>query len=224
MKKILSFKNFLSEGVNDPAIFKAVFLAGGPGSGKSFIVGKTALSSLGFKLINSDILFEINLKRAGLEAKPENIYSDAGQELRNYAKALTKKKLELALIGRLGLVIDGTGKDFNKIKKQAEQLRSLGYDVSMIFVNTDLDTALQRNRQRSRSLPDSTVESMWKDVQKNLGALQSLFSQKMYIVDNSIGSDYESDSNTVYKKIMSWSKTEPDTRIAKKWIQSQRKK
>ena len=29
--------NQLDEGINDTAIFKAVFLAGGPGSGKSFI-------------------------------------------------------------------------------------------------------------------------------------------------------------------------------------------
>jgi hypothetical protein len=48
------FKTFteqveLQEGVNDPAIFKAVFLAGGPGSGKSFIAGKTGLGSFGFR-------------------------------------------------------------------------------------------------------------------------------------------------------------------------------
>jgi len=34
-----SFYSFLEEGVNDPAIFKAVFMAGGPGSGKSFVTG-----------------------------------------------------------------------------------------------------------------------------------------------------------------------------------------
>ena len=48
----------LYEGINDPSIFKAVFLAGGPGSGKSFVVGKTSLKALGFRLINSDDLFE----------------------------------------------------------------------------------------------------------------------------------------------------------------------
>jgi hypothetical protein len=37
---MIKFSQYLSEGINDPAIFKAVFLAGGPGSGKSFIVGK----------------------------------------------------------------------------------------------------------------------------------------------------------------------------------------
>ena len=30
----------MEEGVNDPHIFKAVFLAGGPGSGKSFVANK----------------------------------------------------------------------------------------------------------------------------------------------------------------------------------------
>lgn len=56
---MLTFKSFLNEGVNDPAIFKAIFLAGGPGSGKSFIVGKTGLTSMGYKVVNSDDAFEV---------------------------------------------------------------------------------------------------------------------------------------------------------------------
>jgi predicted kinase len=220
MKK---FKKFISEGVNDPAIFKAVFLAGGPGSGKSFIIGRTALASLGFKVINSDVAFEAALSKAGLEANPENIYSTVGQELRGRAKILTKKKMDLALQGRLGLVIDGTGKDYDKIQKQANKLREIGYEVAMIFVNTDLDTALERNKMRSRSLPDSVVEEMWKDVQKNLGKFQNFFRQKMFIVDNSSGSNYEGAVQNTYKRIMQWSKTAPDTSSAKKWIDSQRK-
>ena len=62
-----SFKTFLDEGVNDPAIFKAIFLAGGPGSGKSFIVGKTGLTSMGYKVVNSDDAFEAAMKKAGME-------------------------------------------------------------------------------------------------------------------------------------------------------------
>ena len=46
MHSFKEFKQELNEGVNDPSIFKAVFLAGGPGSGKSFVVGKTALQAL----------------------------------------------------------------------------------------------------------------------------------------------------------------------------------
>ena len=105
-----SFKYFLEEGVNDPAIFKAVFMAGGPGSGKSFIAGKTGLTSMGLVLINSDDIFEKKLDLAGMETTPKNIYSQKGQTIRGGAKALTAKKQELALNGRLGLLIDGTGK------------------------------------------------------------------------------------------------------------------
>lgn len=219
---MLSFKSFLKEGVNDPAIFKAVFLAGGPGSGKSFIVGKTALGALGFKLINSDIAFERALAKANLEATPENIYSPKGQELRKGAKAITGKRLELALEGRLGLIIDGTGKDYAKIEKQANRLRDLGYEVAMIFVNTDQDTALKRNQMRTRSLPDDEVKSMWKEVQKNLGKFQRFFRNKMFIVDNSEGSDFESDVMMVYKKIMTWSKSKPESSAAREWIKTQR--
>ena len=35
------FKDFLTEGVYDKHIFKAFFLAGGPGSGKSWVASRT---------------------------------------------------------------------------------------------------------------------------------------------------------------------------------------
>lgn len=209
------------EGVNDPSIFKAVFLAGGPGSGKSFIVGKTALSSLGFKVINSDDVFERALAKVNLKPTPEDIYSPLGQQTREQAKITTGKKLELAIAGRLGLVIDGTGKDYVKIEKQADRLRALGYEVAMIFVNTDLDTALARNRMRSRSLPDTEVTSMWKDVQKNIGKFQNFFRQKMFIIDNSEGSNYEGAVLSTYRKIAGWAKTKPESNAAREWIRVQ---
>ena len=217
------FKSYLNEGVNDPAIFKAVFLAGGPGSGKSFIVGKTALQPMGFKLINSDPAFEASLKKAGLTTDPKDIASPEGQAVRAKAKAITQKQMDLALAGRLGLIIDGTGKDLEKITVQVNALREIGYAVIMIFVNTDLETALARNAKRSRSLPDEMVTKMWKDVQKNIGKFQNLFRDRMIIVDNSSGANYDGAILGAYRKILAWSKTEPTDRNAKKWIQQQKK-
>ena len=216
------FIEYLEEGVNDPAIFRAVFLAGGPGSGKSFVVGKTALQPLGLKLINSDPSFEAALKKAGLTTSPEDIASAQGQAARVTAKRLTGKKMELALNGRLGLIIDGTGKDFAKIKKQVDDLRAIGYAVAMIFVNTDMDTALERNSARSRSLPDEMVVKMWKEVQRNLGKFQNLFRDRMMILDNSTGSNIEGATMAVYRKVMTWTKGKPDNRIAVKWIKDQK--
>lgn len=212
----------LEEGVNDPSIFKAVFLAGGPGSGKSFIVGKTALTSLGYKVVNSDLAFERGLQKAGLDMTPTNIYSPKGQDIRNKAKSLTKNMLGGYINGRLGLVIDGTGKDYEKIEKQAIMLQQLGYDIAMIFVNTDKETALLRNKLRSRSLPDAEVSKMWSDVQKNMGKFQRLFGNKMFIVDNSEGSNYQQQTNSVYKKLMNWSKVMPKSKAATSWVNAQK--
>ncbi len=212
----------IMEGVNDPAIFKAVFLAGGPGSGKSFVVGKTSLKALGFRLINSDDAFERGLKKAGLTTDPEDIFSAQGQKVRASAKALTGKIMVRALEGRNGIVVDGTGKDYAKIKKQVDMLREMGYAVHMIFVNTDLETALERNRNRPRSLPDKEVEKMWKDVQKNIGKFQGLFRNRMTIVDNSKGSDIDGATMDAYKKIKAWSEKAPENAKAIKWIKSQK--
>ena len=213
----------IMEGVNDPSIFKAVFLAGGPGSGKSFVVGKTALKALGFRLINSDKLFEKGLKRAGLTTDPDDIASAQGQAVRASAIELTGKILEIALTGRMGIVVDGTGKDYAKIKKQVDIVRDLGYSVHMIFVNTDLETSLLRNSQRDRVLPDDMVTKMWKDVQTNIGKFQTLFRQIMIIVDNSDDSDTEAVTMSAYKKIQSWAAKAPENAIAVKWIKGQQK-
>tara|TARA_A100001011_G_scaffold78847_1_gene81481 strand:- start:2037 stop:2711 length:675 start_codon:yes stop_codon:yes gene_type:complete len=213
----------IMEGVNDPSIFKAVFLAGGPGSGKSFIVGKTSLKALGFRLINSDDAFEKGLKKAGLTTDPEDIASAQGQAVRASAKALTGKILSRSLEGRLGIVIDGTGKDYMKIAKQVQQLRQLGYAVHMIFVNTDLETALKRNQMRPRKLPDDMVTKLWKEVQKNIGKFQGLFRNRMTIVDNSTDSDIEKATMAAYKKIQAWAKKPPENEKAMKWIKGQQK-
>ena len=208
----------LDEGVNDPGIFKAVFLAGGPGSGKSFIVGKTALTTFGLKLINSDDAFEAQLKKAGLKPTPKDIFSPKGQEVRGRAKALTGLKQKLAVNGRLGLVVDGTGKDYDKIAKQAAMLRGMGYETAMVFVNTDLETAQARNAARSRTLPEKEVEKMWHDVQRNIGKFQNFFGRTMFIVDNSEGANWEGAVNSVYKRIGQWVKETPKNPVAQAWI------
>ena len=66
--------DILTEGVYDPGIFKAVFTAGGPGSGKSFAASTLFgmpqrmpfVSAQGLKGVNSDSAFENYLERAKL--------------------------------------------------------------------------------------------------------------------------------------------------------------
>tara|TARA_B110000046_G_C12879581_1_gene349536 strand:+ start:54 stop:734 length:681 start_codon:yes stop_codon:yes gene_type:complete len=222
---MLKFKKFMTEGVDDPAIFKAVFLAGGPGSGKSFIVGKTGLPALGLKVVNSDDAYESAMKKAGLEMSPENIFSVQGQDIRGRAKALTGKKQARYLMGRLGVVIDGTGKDFPKVKKQVQSMEALGYDTAMIFVNTDLETAISRDAARDRTIGEKEVTNYWKTVQKNIGAFQQMFGKKdMLIVDNSDGKDYKAETLRAYRDVQKFLRSPVDNSKAKKWIKQEREK
>ena len=216
---MLRFSQYFQEGVNDPAIFKAVFLAGGPGSGKSFIVGKTGLTSMGYKVVNTDDAFEAGMKKAGMEMTPDNIFSPQGQGIRAKAKRLTGTKEERYIKGRLGLVVDGTGKDPEKIADHAQAVKDLGYDVAMIFVNTDLDTALKRNRERARSLPDAEVEKYWKSVQRNVGKFQRMFGKENFlVVDNSEGKDYQKETLRAYRDVRKFTDA-PLTAKAKRWIE-----
>ena len=214
------FKTFIDEGPNDPAIFKAIFLAGGPGSGKSFIVGKTALPALGFKVVNSDDAFELAMNKAKLVMDPDTIFSTQGQEIRDKAKKLTALKMQGYITGRLGLVIDGTGKNVAKIQGQIKELRSIGYDVGMIYVNTDLDTAIARNDARPRSLPSTQVVTLWKEVQKNIGSFQSMFGSSFQVIDNSQDADSNKGIMSGYKWAAKFAKSNITNPKAKKWIKS----
>tara|TARA_B100001094_G_C17858055_1_gene636018 strand:+ start:63 stop:743 length:681 start_codon:yes stop_codon:yes gene_type:complete len=223
-----SFQEYLElmiqEGVNDPGIFKAFFTAGGPGSGKSYVAGKSGAgknSPYGLKVVNSDNQYEKLLKDAGMAMNPENIFSPKGQEIRGKAKALTAKQQTGYIQGRLGLLVDGTGKDYAKIKKTSDSLRKIGYDSYMLFVNTSLDTAQQRNQMRERKLDKDEVAEMWDAVQKNMGKFQSYFGRdKFILIDNNNATEKIFDK--VYVEIGKLIDKKPTSRAAHAWMKSQR--
>ena len=205
----------LQEGVYDPNIFKAFFLAGGPGSGKSFVVRKTT-GGLGMRVVNSDDIFEKLLDKEGLSKKMPASEKEPRDVVRQRAKELTAKKKANFVEGRLGLIIDGTGKDYDKIARQATKLKQLGYDVHMIFVNTSLDVALERNAERPRSVQEPIVVKSWKSVQSNIGKFSQYFRQNFVVVDNNdAGEDV---FNKVFKQVMSLAKSGVQNNLGKQWI------
>ena len=212
----------LTEGVYDPNIFKAFFLAGGPGSGKSYVVRRTT-GGLGLKIVNSDIAFEKLLNDADFDLDFRAMSPEKSLErdkIRSRAKEITSKMQRNFVAGRLGLIIDGTGAEYTKIERQARRLKELGYETYMIFVNTSLDTAIERNNQRSRKLPLDIVKTYWNNVQSNIGKFQRLFGMgNMIIVDNN--SAGENVFNTVFKQIVKLTKRKVKNYIAKQWIDNQ---
>ena len=202
----------------------ATFLAGGPGSGKSYVVRRTT-GGLGLKIVNSDNAFEKLLRDAGLSLKMPPEEEKPRDIERARAKRITKKQQANYIEGRLGLIIDGTGKDYDKIAKQATELKQLGYDVHMIFVNTSLDVALARNAKRSRTVPESIAIKSWNNVQRNIGKFSQYFRQNFIVVDNN--DELENDGmvlNSVFKQIKRLANKKPTSKIAMAWIANELEK
>ena len=209
----------LNEGINDPGVFKAVFMAGGPGSGKSLAAKKLGFGSMGLRPVNSDSSFEMGLKKAGLSLKMPESEEEQRDAIRVHAKAITGKRQEMYIKGRLGLVIDSTARDVKNIVKQRKLLQDLGYETAMVFVNTSLETALDRNRQRERSIPDNIVQSNHATVRKNMGKLQATFGrQNFFIVDND-GDMNDLDKNTtkIFPRLRAFVKSFPSNKMATAW-------
>ena len=212
----------LQEGVYDPNIFKAFFLAGGPGSGKSFVVRKTT-GGLGLRIVNSDVTFEKLIKDADIDLDFRNMSPEREKErdvIRAKAKAITQRQQSNLIAGRLGLVIDGTGKEYDKISSQATGLRNLGYETYMIFVNTSLDTALDRNNKRARKLPANIVKDSWNGVQKNIGKFQNFFGGRNFIIVDNNKAD-EDVFNKVFKVVKKLANKKVTNYIATTWVQQQ---
>ena len=213
--------NELQEGVYDPNILKAFFLAGGPGSGKSYVVKRTT-GGLGMKILNSDDHFERLLKDAGLDAKMTPEEKQPRDVARDRAKELTTFQRKNFVRGRLGLIIDGTGKDFNKIAYQARELEGLGYDTHMIFVNTSLDVALQRNKERDRSVPEPIAVKSWNAVQRNIGKFSNFFKGNFIIVDNN--NKDEDMMQQVFKRVRALATRKVKNQRGLQWIRGELEK
>ena len=214
----MKYFNELQEGVYDPNIFKAFFIAGGPGSGKSFVVRKTT-GGLGLRVVNSDDAFEAQLKKANLSLKMPSSEQEPSDVVRDRAKKTTAARKSGYVEGRLGIIIDGTGREYDKISKEATQLQQLGYDTYMIFVNTSLDVALERNAMRPRTIPEKIVTKSWRDVQQNLGKFSQFFKQGLVIVDNNNAGDNV--FNLVSKQIRGLVKKKVKNGRALQWIRNE---
>ena len=232
-------EQMIIEGVDDPGILKCIFMAGGPGSGKSFtameIFGidkklKTSFSHTGLKTVNSDSAFEKGLKDNGIDGRklaqiekedPDlwDKIANNDDSIRNKAKAITQLQRKFYEVGRLGMIIDGTGHVYSKIQKNKKHAEDLGYDTYMVFVNTSLEVAQERNKNRDRVLSDERLATSWKDVQANLGKFQNLFGGNFRIVDNTV---YKPISGQVQKAVNKFVKAKIYNPIGKKWVKTAR--
>jgi hypothetical protein len=248
-KWLLESPEILREGVFDPGILKAIFTAGGPGSGKSFVADmlmgarslekpyqkyfekNTSYLPAGIKYVNSDNLFESGLRKMGINPKDladiESLPSDElwdiiqgkdPESIRNVAKGKLAIQRAFYESGRLGVLVDGTGREYEKIARQKEKMEKLGYDTAMVFVNTSEEVAQQRNAGRDRVLPEKTITDLWNQVQNNLKAYAQLFGNDFTIVMNDTPG---APPDAAIKSINDFVDAPVENRIGQAWIEGE---
>lgn len=226
----LEFEQLLIEGVHDQSIFKAVFLAGGPGSGKDYVLDNT-LAGHGLTEINSDKALEFLMDKEGLDKTMPADEKEKRDSVRGRAKTMTELRQKLALLGRNGLIINGTGDDADKIEKIKKGLEELGYDTAMVMVNTADEVSKLRNIERGqrggRTVPEEIRKEKWDSVQASRAKLAELFRDKYMEFDNSedlrqappeVVKAKKQEMLDLYKSVQEFVAQPPENEAASLWI------
>ena len=225
-----AFTQILTEGVHDKAIFKAVFLAGGPGSGKDYVLDNT-LAGHGMTEINSDKALEFLMDKEGLDKTMPASENEKKDIVRGRAKNITELRQRLALLGRNGLIINGTGDDVEKITKIKKKLEEIGYDSSMVVVNTADEVSKQRNIERGqrggRTVPENIRKEKWDNVQAGRAEFEKMFGQNYKEFDNSedlrtappeIVKAKKEEMLQLFTNVKNFVAAKPTSDVAKEWI------
>ena len=220
----------ITEGVHDKGIFKAVFLAGGPGSGKDYVLDNT-LAGHGLTELNSDKALEFLMDKNNLDKTMPDSEAAERNVIRGKAKSITELRQRLALLGRNGLIINGTGDDAEKYKKIKERLEELGYETSMVSVVTADEVSRKRNIERGqrggRTVPEEIRKEKWDAVSKARVEMAKLFGDNYIEFDNSedlrvappeVVKQKKDEMLDVFKRIKEFVGKPPQTPESKEWV------
>lgn len=190
----------------DRGLFKAIFVSGGPGSGKDIII-REAIAEASSVEINS--LIAINI------LNDKHKLSEASRDVRREA-----------IRNRLPLIITGTTNEEHNLLVVREELEELGYETMMIFVNTTNDASKMRNEGHEKMMIESVRQARWEEAQKIAENYQNNF-QKYLEFDNSLNlkeaNDFdlaqkEEDISLIYEMCNWFFDIPTKNKIAESWL------
>ena len=164
----------LNEGIQDKGIFKAVFMAGTPGSGKSYTISKIKSGKIWPRIVNTDKTFPLY----------KEDWFNNWNKISNKVKTINKNQLALYINSILPLFVDGTSNETSTVLRRTGLLESFGYDCAMIFVNTDLETSLERASKRERKVDPEFIKQVYDQTEKAKSFYKSKFQTWLEINNN----------------------------------------
>ena len=187
--------NEIIEGRFDPYQNKAIFFAGVPGAGKTFIARRLASIFYGLKQVNPDAAFKYLLKNKNLSLKMPPEEETPREIERQRSKQIVGKQQQMYQQENLGMLIDTTGRSLSRVVDTKEELEAQGYDTAMIYGDADIETSVKRNRARERSIPEKVLMQNFGAVKANVPRFQELFGDRFFEIDNSLEKQSELPQN-----------------------------
>jgi len=170
---------FLDESIEDKGIFKAVFLSGLPGAGKSTVIQKVTDGAVQPRIVNTDRSYEFLLKKNDISAD-----AAAWALFGPQSKVMNSAMLYNYLNSMLPMFVDGTSADTGALLRRSGILESLGYDTMMIWVNIDVEEAIRRAQARERKVDPNFIRHVHDQIEANKQFYKSRFSSNFVEVDN----------------------------------------
>jgi predicted kinase len=192
----------LNEDVNR-GLFKAIFVTGGPGSGKDIIIREAIAESKAVEL-NSVQAFDLLMDKQKLSEKTNDYRREA---IRN----------------RGPLIINGPADDHIRMITIKEELEEFGYDTTMVFVDTTNQASKERNEKLSKSISESVRFDKWQLAQSSKEAYRQNFSKFMSFNNSSSFEEIQEDISDTYEKINRFIENKNYNDIAFSWLESRGK-
>jgi predicted kinase len=186
----------LHEDVNR-GMFKAIFITGGPGSGKDIIIREG---------IAEQRAVELSTVQAFDYLMDKKKLSESSKDFRREA-----------IRNRSPLIINGSADNIDAIHTIKEELEELGYSTMMIYVDTLNEVSRERNLGLKRMISESVRQEKWNKAQVNKVKFHEMFddfnlfenNDNLEIVEESISDVYDHvndflDRNTLNEASIDW--------------------
>ena len=149
----MNFKSYIEESINDKGLFKAIFLAGIPGAGKNYTLSKINNAQVQPRMVSSDKVHEFIAKKRNINLNDYNTFNQIVGDIKNTFRENTA----LYINSMLPLWVDSTSSNLKDTLRRIGILEYFGYDIAMLWVNTNLETAIKRAKEREREVPEEFI-------------------------------------------------------------------
>lgn len=170
----------LQESINDKGKFKAIFVTGVPGAGKSYTIANITDGQIPVRVVNSDKAYEFLGRKGATDITDASQWDKVSQQV----KVTSTNMLVQYVNSMLPLFVDSTSSSPANLLRRKGILESMGYDCALVWIDTDVETAVKRAAGREREVPEDFIRKTHAEAERVGEYLMGQFDFRMKLNNN----------------------------------------